>query len=1213
MKEKSKYAAVNNRAIRSLLIFFVISSMVCLCLFIPKEDARAEEYHHEAINPNYLFNRSDINMNIDNAVIDQVDISNPQGVFLQEINGFVREGDEWHDIAFEQQGYTIRIPVRAIDAWDFDNLISNTEGQALLDGLSISVTWKDVGTFTQSDGSERPIKLRLSIANMQDALPKQRMNNAGPSFSAPLSETTNARDIWGSAADMGHGYMFKFLPSEWFKSFNENYECHFHGIESGDLTVELVYEDDSPVMLDDGEGFLMTVGQIDADFLGVEGIRIANNPEKGFITSDSSLVHGNINRTSGFQENLHGFSPSLSNLGYFNMPSQPVYYGTLPDENMPDDVKRNLNFYDQSSLSEYRLYNELDDYSSAGITWLGGTEGVTAAKASFSLIDQVGAIGYPISFGTLTAYQPKNPEKKVDKTEVNLGEDITYTVTQQISNRGNNARYNYTYSSFVFKDTLDASLSYKNFRVFDGAGNDVTESAGELTIDVNNLCYTFSTSYLENTMAYKGEDYRFEIQATVSNPGAGLDVIPNKAQVVFNNLYTLETNETITLINTAVLDLSKAATYEHRVGDEIFYTLTLRNTAEGSIAKNVNITDKSLPDDLIIEDAFIEGVPTNITYPIVEASEISAEERANASACSALGNHLSVSIKYLPFGVPVTITFKVKAPEKYNGFELVNTASATYDNPSLGAPNPCFDSEIVWINTPDLSPLKTAGTASHEVGDTIKYAIDITNENRGTVARDVVIIDTFETPGIELDRNSLVVSDTAGNIITDSCTIVQNTHTQGFKILTHRKLVNIENYSKYDVENGPVIQSVQNPLKDTSETSLHLEYSVKVVDPELAGKEVHNTVTTECNENPGGGDETDTPINGPVLSIDKQVSHKQSHKNDTISFLLTVKQIREKVVAENIVIDDHFETEYVSLKAETIEIYNEAWENITESCTITFDANLNIETHRNLDDQQTLYVAYDMNVIETPGKGSLLNTASAGADNAIEVIDKEMVTVNENEPGNLEVIKSSNPASGSKVIVGEVITYTLTFANTGGASLAQVAVYDAIPKHTSLLSFEEVHEATYYEETDSLGWNIKEIKPGEHVALSFNVIVDPTANLDDSILNLASYATEMPGTPLYPLPDETNQTEHIVSETNSPGMTNESGAVKNETTDNPANSSRGKGAKHDQTGSLFGEATPLIIGFVVLVAAGLALYGIRQLPIWSRRGRKDYKRYGKTE
>ncbi len=160
-------------------------------------------------------------------------------------------------------------------------------------------------------------------------------------------------------------------------------------------------------------------------------------------------------------------------------------------------------------------------------------------------------IGYHLQYIPLTATLPSDPVKKVDKTESKLGDKIKYTVEQRISMRFDNA---FHYSSLVFTDNLNSNLTYDSLKVYNENGVDVTSSAGNVTYNgaTNIVTYTFNAAYLQNTMKYTGELYKFEINTTVKNSSTE-NPLQNSARTAINGAYNLDSNSVSTTLKSRVI------------------------------------------------------------------------------------------------------------------------------------------------------------------------------------------------------------------------------------------------------------------------------------------------------------------------------------------------------------------------------------------------------------------------------------------------------------------------------------------------------------------------------------------------------------------------------------------------------------------------------------------------------------------------------------
>lgn len=117
----------------------------------------------------------------------------------------------------------------------------------------------------------------------------------------------------------------------------------------------------------------------------------------------------------------------------------------------------------------------------------------------------------------------------------------------------------------------------------------------------------------------------------------------------------------------------------------------------------------------------------------------------------------------------------------------------------------------------------------------------------------------------------------------------------------------------------------------------------------------------------------------------------------------------------------------------------------------------------------------------------------------IHPLDKDTPT-----PPVLDGIKSSTPASGSMVISGEEVEYSIAITNNGGKPAKKVLVVDNIPATTTFLSVDTEHNGRYDDVNNRVMFVIDELLPSETKTVKFKVTVDPTED-GRSIENQARY------------------------------------------------------------------------------------------------------------
>lgn len=101
-------------------------------------------------------------------------------------------------------------------------------------------------------------------------------------------------------------------------------------------------------------------------------------------------------------------------------------------------------------------------------------------------------------------------------------------------------------------------------------------------------------------------------------------------------------------------------------------------------------------------------------------------------------------------------------------------------------------------------------------------------------------------------------------------------------------------------------------------------------------------------------------------------------------------------------------------------------------------------------------------------------------------------TVDEDKFPLVKVVKSGDPASGSTVVPGQRITYTLTVTNDGKATAYNIRIFDPTPDYTTLDGISQTNNPNVSHTLKMFkagaGWCIRRLEAGKTVQLSFTVI-----------------------------------------------------------------------------------------------------------------------------
>lgn len=473
-------------------------------------------------------------------------------------------------------------------------------------------------------------------------------------------------------------------------------------------------------------------------------------------------------------------------------------------------------------------------------------------------------------------------------------------------------------------------------------------------------------------------------------------------------------------VNTAMLSIEKGVQNpylaagdgrlenEFRTGEQVHYQVTVNNLQKGSIARNLVISDLSLPEGLALdgdEDAVtVNGVPAVIQNPVAGTDDVGNElnpenyretvEKAVNCQVVRQGTGWIVMISDLPYQTPVTVNFHCTAQDNINGMEIVNTAQAYADNAA-----PVKDTSKVWINSPVMKVEKTADKPFYKYGDIITYRISVTQEQTGCVARDLTIYDVIDTPGVKLLKDSVVLMDEKGNLIDAG---LEANEDNTFTVSTGRALVKDTRYNIWDNDRGGVFEQVMyNPLDCTEQKKMTVEYQAAVVDMALAGQKVHNAATADSRENIPASDEEIVEVYSPILEIVKESDKKEYVSGETGYYKLTVRQLREDVTDTNIIVEDALQTPGGKIKKDSILVKKNGTE-LKDIKVDSADTGFAVSTGTELSDMDKIEVFYEV-LFETEGADTetVVNVAKTRGDLSPETTAQQEVyvkTVSEPEP-----------------------------------------------------------------------------------------------------------------------------------------------------------------------------------------------------------------------
>lgn len=616
-------------------------------------------------------------------------------------------------------------------------------------------------------------------------------------------------------------------------------------------------------------------------------------------------------------------------------------------------------------------------------------------------------------------------EKSADHYEWQVGEQVQYNVVVENKKEGTVAR-NVT----IWDTQMPAGLALASPESVSVSGipQTIVQPVSGTTDVPGQLDPEFYYETAEKPVSYEflpeGAGWRLNISdlpagvpvtvsflCAVTEAANGMESI-NVANVQAQNAPIAEDDAEV-YVNTAILSLEKSfqnpylavgdgrVENEFRVGEQVNYQVTVNNLQKGSIARNLVISDLSLPEGVMLDGdegaVTVSGVPAVILNPVAGTDDAgnelnpenykeTVEKQVNCQVIRQ-GTGWIVTISDLPYQTPVTVNFRCTVQESVNGMEIVNTAQAYADNASA-----VKDSTKIWVNSPVLKVQKTADKPFYKYGDIITYHIELTQEQMGCVARDVTLQDVIDTPGVRLLKDSIVLMDEKGNVVDAG---VDANDDNSFLVSTQRALIKDSRYQICDNDRGGIFEQVMyNPLDILEQKKMVVEYRAAVIDAGLAGQTVHNTAIANSKENIPASGETETQIHSPILEIVKESDKKEYTSGETGYYKLTVRQLREDVTDMNIVIEDAIQTPGGTIQKDSILV--------KKNGTVLKDAQIEVSdtafrilTGADLSDMDKIEVCYEvLFTVEGEQTQTVINTASARGDVSPETSAEQEVYVN---------------------------------------------------------------------------------------------------------------------------------------------------------------------------------------------------------------------------
>ncbi len=438
-----------------------------------------------------------------------------------------------------------------------------------------------------------------------------------------------------------------------------------------------------------------------------------------------------------------------------------------------------------------------------------------------------------------------------------------------------------------------------------------------------------------------GEYFVVSFRAKADETVNGTDTINTAYASAENFLGENEESQTVSdsaevWINTPKLTIDKYMDrYEHEVGDVVKYTVVVNNTADYTVAKNVVVSDLTLPKGLRLrtEDGGVkvsfspDHAMTTVGWPVADNTErIQRQDIENTvNVTGTEKNTWTVNSKYLSSDTSMTIEFACEATEEINGMEIVNQASVVAENSPKGKNGQliaAWDDGKIYVNTADLSIDKKVSDYEWKVDDTVEYQIIVSNKDskKGTIARNVQIEDIEIPEGLSLEDISRVQVHGVPVTVTDQAAGPQDIPDQLDEEFYNSTQEKENHYTIQQTERGFVVTIPNLPQAEQAVITFPCK-ATKAAEGEESWEWINKASVNADNQRGHQPKEDDAEIyiNTANLTIEKTLYNAYYHPDteeddhrifnefrvgEDVLYQLTLQNVQRNSVARNVVIRD---------------------------------------------------------------------------------------------------------------------------------------------------------------------------------------------------------------------------------------------------------------------------------------------------------------------
>ena len=675
------------------------------------------------------------------------------------------------------------------------------------------------------------------------------------------------------------------------------------------------------------------------------------------------------------------------------------------------------------------------------------------------------------------AVNAETPEFEIKKEIVEpketykVGETITYRVSLKNTKTDSEA------INSVSKDALDGRLNYLpgSLKIISGPNSgEKTDALGDDQAEYDETNKQIIVRVGNDATATQGGSYKadtaetiYEFKAQINERAKANELVPNSATVEAVDILTsAKVNETSNIVEAKIADeqvtgkLTATKTVNNskpKLGEEIEYTISFRNTIENGVLNKVVITDQ---------------LPKGLTY--VKDSLTSVGDEPKPTSLKEANGTITAEYPSITDTKERSIRFKVIVNEEAKAGETILNKAKVGDTV-----NPPEEPEVPVVpeaKEGKLTATKTVNNAKPKLGETIEYTISFRNTIENGVLNKVVITD-------QLPKGLTYVKDSLTSVGDEP------------------KPTSLK-------ETNGIITAEYPSITDTKERSIR--FKVIVNEEVKAGETILNKAKVDDTVNPPEEPEVPITPEEPItprvkegkLTATKTVNNAKPKLGETIEYTISFRNTIENGVLNKVVITDQLPKGLTYVKDSLTSVGDEPKPTSLKEANGTITAE-----YPSITDTKERSIRFKVIVNEEAKAGETILNKAKVDDTVNPPEEPEVPVVPETNAGKLAATKTVNNA---KPKLGETIEYTISFRNTiENGVLNKVVITDQLPKgltyvKDSLTSVGDEPQPTSLKETNgTITAEYPSITDMKERSIRFKVIVNEEAKAGETILNKA--------------------------------------------------------------------------------------------------------------